>query len=245
MNIKQKVALISGGTTGIGKAMAYKLLEEGYGVCVFSNVAEDRKIFLDDVKGLFGKESLQVLAGDITSDSSVKQVVKEVVKKFKKIDVLINNAGMGYFVSAEDVDLDKYDKMMEVNAIGMARLTKFVIPVFKKQKSGQIINMSSIAAKAVHQKSEFYAASKSAVLEYSEGLRQEVKKYGVKVATICPGNVETKFWDKKEIKRRKKENWHGKMPTRLSPYDIAKVVDFICNQSDICDIQDVAILPFS
>jgi NADP-dependent 3-hydroxy acid dehydrogenase YdfG len=241
----RKIALISGGTTGIGKAMAYKLLEEGYGVCVFSNATEDRKKFEEDAKGLFGKESLLVLAGDITLDSSVKKVVAETAKKFRKIDVLINNAGMGYFTSAEDVDLEKYDRMMEVNAIGMARLTKFVIPVFKKQKSGQIINMSSVAAKAVHQKSEFYAATKSAVLEYSEGLRQEVKKYGVKVATICPGNVETGFWDKREIKRREKENWKGKMPKRLSPDDIARVVDFICSQPEICDIQDVTVVPFS
>jgi NADP-dependent 3-hydroxy acid dehydrogenase YdfG len=105
--------------------------------------------------------------------------------------------------------------------------------------------MSSVAAKVVHQKSEFYAASKSVVLEYSEGLRQEVKKYGVKVATICPGMVETKFWDKKELDRRSRESWHGKMPKRLLPDDIARVVDFICSQSEICDIQDVTVVPFS
>lgn len=241
--MKNKTILISGGTTGIGAATALKFLENSWQVAVFSNTKEHNQEFLKlaKIQGL-GKKLL-VLEGDVTREKDLKKIVMETKKKFKSLDVLFNNAGMGYFTDADKVDVKKFDQMMEVNVIGMAGLTKQVLPIMKKQKSGQIINTASIAGKIGHAKSEFYAASKSAVIQYSEGLRQEIGRFGIKVAVICPGMVATNFWTKKEYNRRKKENWKGKDPIRLSVEDIARVIGFICDQSEHCDIQDVTIMP--
>jgi hypothetical protein len=239
-----KTILISGGTSGIGKATALRMLGEGWNVLVFSNNLKENQEFIKEVKQTFHQEQFLVLRGDVTKEASLKKVVKETMKKFKQIDVLFNNAGMGYFVAADKVNLKKFDLMMEVNVIGMAALTKLVVPILKKQRGGQIINMASVAGKVGHAKSEFYAASKSAVLKYSEGLRQEIANFGIKVATICPGMVATHFWSKKEYERRKKESWHGKDPARLSVEDIARIISFICNETGYCDIQDITVMPF-
>lgn len=243
--MSKETILISGGVTGIGAATALEFLEDGWQVSVFSNVPDHNHQFLKLAKTQGLNKALLVLEGDITKEKDLKKVVLETKKKFKTIDVLFNNAGMGYFTDADKVDVKKFDQMMEVNVIGMADLTKQVLPIMKKQRKGQIINTSSIAGKVGHAKSEFYAASKSAVIQYSEGLRQEVGKWGIKVAVIIPGMVETGFWSAKEIARRKKEVWKGKMPARLSTTDIARLVRFIANQPEVCDIQDITIMPFA
>lgn len=242
--MQNKTILISGGTTGIGAATAVEFLERGWQVSVFSNILEHNEAFLKSAASFGYNKKLLVLAGDITKEKDLKRIVTETRKKFKTIEVLFNNAGVGYFTDADKVDVKRFDKMMEVNVIGMASLIKQVLPIMKKQKHGQIINTASIAGKEGHAKSEFYAASKSAVIRLSEGLRAEVKKFGVKVCVISPGMVETGFWDKKEYNRRKKENWKGKDPVRLSTQDIAKLVVFIAHQSEASDLQDITIMPF-
>jgi len=242
--MKNKTILISGGVTGIGAATAVKFLENGWNVSVFSNVKEHGEEFLKIAKtqGLAGK--LLVLDADITKEKELKKVVAETKKKFKSVDVLFNNAGVGYFEEADKMDMKKFDQMMEVNVIGMASLTKLVLPIMKKQKSGQIINNASVAGKVGHAKSEFYAATKSAVMRYSEGLRAEVSKYGIKVSVIYTSTVKTDFWSKKEYNRRKKANWHGKDPVFLTTQDLANVVEFIISQPDNSVIEDVTIMPF-
>jgi NADP-dependent 3-hydroxy acid dehydrogenase YdfG len=239
-----KTILISGGVTGIGSATALEFLENGWQVAVFSNVKEHNQEFfkLAKTQGLAGK--LLVLEADIIKEKDLKKVVAETAKKFKTIDVLFNNAGMGYFIDADKMDVKKFDQMMEVNVIGMADLTKLVLPKMKKQKFGQIINNSSVAGKVGHAKSEFYAATKSAVMRYSEGLRAEVAKFGIKVSVIYTSTVKTGFWSKKEFARRKKENWHGRDPVFLSTEDLAKTVEFIVNQPDYCTVEDITIMPF-
>lgn len=242
--MQNRTILISGGVTGIGATTALEFLEEGWQVSVFSNVKEHNQEFFKLASSQGLNRRLLVLEGDITKEKDLKKIVAETKKKFKTIDVLFNNAGMGYFIDAENVDVKKFDQMMEVNVIGMASLIKQVLPIMKKQKVGQIINTSSIAGKVGHAKSEFYAASKSAVIQYSEGLRAEVSKFGVKVSVIIPGMVETGFWNKREYNRRKKENWKGKDPVRLSTLDVAKLVLYIANQSEVSDLQEVTIMPF-
>ncbi len=241
---KMKTILISGGVTGIGAATAIRFLEAGWNVAVFSNTAEHNQEFVKAAKaqGLAGK--LLVLLGDITKEKEVKKIVAETKKKFKNIDVLFNNAGLGYFVDADKVNVKKFDEMMEVNVIGMADLTKQVLPIMKKQKSGQIINNASVAGKVGHAKSEFYAATKSAVMRYSEGLRSEVAKFGVKVSVIYTSTVKTGFWSKKEYARRKKESWHGKDPVFLTVQDLAKTVEFIVGQPENSVVEDITIMPF-
>jgi len=242
--MQNKTILISGGVTGIGAATALRFLEEGWQAAVFSNVKEHNQDFLKIAKtqGLAGK--LLVLEADITKEKDLKKVISATKKKFNTIDVLFNNAGIGYFEEADKLDVKKFDRMMEVNVIGMADLTKLVLPIMKKQKRGQIINNSSISGKVGHAKSEFYAATKSAVMRYSEGLRAELEKFGIKVSVIYTSTVKTGFWSKKEFARLKKENWHGKEPVFLSPNDIAAAVRFIVNQPGHSVVEEITIMPF-
>ncbi len=242
--MQNKTILISGGTTGIGAATAVKFLEDGWQVCVFSDRADHNQDFLKLAKAQGLHQRLLILKADITKEKELKKVVAETKKKFKTVDVLFNNAGMGYFTDADKMDVKKFDQMMEINVIGMADLTKLVLPIMKKQKRGQIINNASIAAKIGHAKSEFYAATKSAVMRYSEGLRAEVAKFGIKVSVIYTSTVKTEFWSKKEFARRKKENWHGKEPVFLSPNDIASTVQFIVGQPSNSVVSDITIMPF-
>jgi NADP-dependent 3-hydroxy acid dehydrogenase YdfG len=241
---QNKTILISGGVTGIGAATALRFLEDGWQVAVFSNNSGHNQDFLKLAKarGLAGK--LLVLSADVTKEKDLKKAVSEAKKKFKTIDVLFNNAGIGYFEEADKMDVKKFEQMMEINVVGMADLTKLVLPIMKKQKRGQIINNSSIAGKVGHAKSEFYAATKSAVMRYSEGLRAELAKFGIKVSVIYTSTVKTGFWSKKEFARRKKENWHGKDPVFLSTEDLAKTVAFIVNQPENSVIEDITIMPF-
>lgn len=241
---QNKTILISGGVTGIGAATALKFLEDGWNVSVFSNVAEHNQEFLKLAKSQGLGKNLLVLDADITKEKDLKKVTAETKKKFRTVDVLFNNAGVGYFEEADKLDVKKFEQMMEINVVGMADLTKQVLPIMKKQKAGQIINNASIAGKAGHAKSEFYAATKSAVMRYSEGLRAELEKFGIKVSVIYTSTVKTGFWSKKEFARRKKENWHGKTPVFLSPYDIAMAVQYIVTQPDHSVVQDITIMPF-
>ncbi len=242
--MQNKTILISGGCTGIGAATALKFLSEGWNVLVFSNVKADGQEFMKLAKAREIAGKLLVMNADITKEKELIKVVAETKKKFKTIDVLFNNAGIGYFEDADKMDVKKFDQMMEVNVIGMADLTKLVLPVMKKQKSGQIINNASVAGKVGHAKSEFYAATKSAVMRYSEGLRAEVAKFGIKVSVIYTSTVKTGFWSKKEFARRKKENWHGKDPVFLTVQDLANTVEFVVNQPDNSVIEDITIMPF-
>ncbi|MBI5530712.1 MAG: SDR family oxidoreductase [Candidatus Doudnabacteria bacterium] len=241
---KNKTILISGGVTGIGAATALKFLEDGWNVSVFSNVAEHNQEFIKIAKLQGLSSRLLVLFADMTKEKELKKVVAETKKKFKSLDVLFNNAGVGYFGEADKMDMKQFDQMMEINVIGMASLTKQALPVMKKQKRGQIINNASTAAKVGHAKSEFYAATKSAVMRYSEGLRAEVAKQGIKVSVIYTSTVKTEFWSKKEFARRKKENWGGKEPVFLTAADLGSVVSFIANQPEHSVVEDITIMPF-
>lgn len=242
--MQNKTILISGGVTGIGAATGLSFLEEGWQVAVFSNVKEHNQEFYELARSQGLEKKLLVIEADVTKEKDLKRVAAETKKKFKTIDVLFNNAGIGYFEDADKVDIKKFEQMMEINVVGMADLTKQVLPIMKKQKFGQIINNSSTAGKVGHAKSEFYAATKSAVMRYSEGLRAEVLKFGIKVSVIYTSTVKTGFWSKKEFNRRKKENWHGKNPVFLTTEDIAKTVKFIAMQPDYSVIEDITIMPF-
>ncbi|MCL5775256.1 MAG: SDR family NAD(P)-dependent oxidoreductase [Patescibacteria group bacterium] len=135
--MQNKTILISGGVTGIGAATALEFLEHDWQVSVFSNVKENNEEFLRLAKsqGLAG--GLLVLDADITKEKDLKKVVAETKKKFKTIDVLFNNAGMGYFTEADKVDVKKFDQMMEVNVIGMADLTKQIIPIIRSKSKAR------------------------------------------------------------------------------------------------------------
>jgi len=240
--MKNKTVLISGGTYGIGKGIVFQLLHNGYNVATFSRNKKKVDSFKRELKEARVNQSLVLLA-DVRDEKQIKSVTQRVVKRFSAIDILINNAGVSYFTGVDNVDIKHFNAMLQTNVVGIAVLTKHTVPYMKKQRSGLIINLASISGKHSYALGEFYSATKFGVIGYSEGIRKELKGFGIKVCTVCPGMVKTGFFDKKELARRKKM-LGGEIPTMLEIGDISKTMAFICDQADHCDIQDITIMPF-
>jgi len=238
-----KTALISGGSEGIGKGAVIQLLNDGFNVSTFSRDKSKCTALFNELKKKYPNDKFLVLEADVTDENSMKKVVDQTIKKFKNIDVLFNNAGIGYFADCDKLDLEKFQKMIQVNIIGVALLTKMVVLQMKKQRSGLILNIASISGRVAFANGEFYSATKFAVMGYSEGIRNELKDFGIKVATLCPGMIRTNFFDAKELERRMKI-WKGKMPAMLEVEDINKIISLICNQPKHCDIRDIIVMPF-
>ena len=234
-----KTVIISGGTSGIGKGFVLTLLEEGFNVATFSRSRERCIALRKELEKKY--RNFIVKNADVTDEGDMEKLAEETANKFSSIDILINNAGYGYFVKAEDVDIQKFKDVMETNVIGMGILTKQVIPYMKRKKSGLIINIASISGKMSFHGSGYYSATKHAVMGLSKGLRLDLKDSGIKVCTICPGMIDTQFFSEEEIERRKKL---GRKMDMLHVDDVSRVVKLICTQSEASDIQDITIMPF-
>lgn len=183
----KKVVLITGASSGIGKETALQLIKEGY--VVYG--AARRVNRMDDLVEL-GGHSIEM---DITNEDQVASCVQQIIKEQGKIDVLINNAGYAIYGSVEDVTIEDARRQFEVNLFGLARLTQEVLPFMRKEKSGKIINISSIGGKIYFPLGAWYHATKHALEGWSDCLRIETKQFGIDVVIIEPGAISTEFGD--------------------------------------------------
>lgn len=181
----EKVILITGASSGMGKESAKKLIGEGYRVYTVARRIEQ----MQDLKEL-GGFPIQM---DVTNEADIQQVVDTIVKKEGKIDVLWNNAGFGLYGSVEDVPLDEARREFEVNVFGMAAMTQKVVPYMRAAQSGTIINTSSMGGKMYFPMGAWYHASKHAVEGLSDCLRLELKPFNVHVVVLEPGFIATEF----------------------------------------------------
>jgi NAD(P)-dependent dehydrogenase (short-subunit alcohol dehydrogenase family) len=182
----KKVWFITGCSTGFGRALAQRTLELGYPtVCTARNRAQVEDLVL-------GHESNGLaLELDVTRPEQITAAVQAAVERFGTIDVLVNNAGIGYFGSLEESDLAEVRRMFEINVWGLAQATRTVLPLMRARKSGTIVNISSVAGIAASPALSFYNASKFAVEGLSESLAQEVAPLGIKVLLVEPGPFRT------------------------------------------------------
>jgi len=178
-----KVILITGASSGIGFDSAQTLAKQGHRV-----YAAARRTELMEPLKAYG---VKVIGMDVTDEESMKQGVETVIQAEGRIDVLINNAGYGYFGAIENVPLEEARRQLEVNVFGLARLTQLVLPYMRKQRSGRIINTSSIAGKMVFYMGGWYNVTKYSVEALSDALRMEMKPFGIDVVMIEPGAIKT------------------------------------------------------
>lgn len=181
----QKVVLITGASSGIGKATALKLLQEGF---IVYGAARSVDKMQDIVEA--GGYSLEM---DITNESQIVAGVKKVVDEQGRIDVLFNNAGYGQYGTVEETPLEKARYQFEVNLFGLARITQEVLPHMRAQKSGTIINTSSIGGKIYTPLGAWYHATKHALEGWSDSLRLELQQFNIDVVIIEPGIIGTNF----------------------------------------------------
>lgn len=181
--MKQKVILITGASSGIGYDTAERLAKAGHKV-----YGAARRVERMEPLKAFGVVPLSM---DVTDETSMTAGVEAVVAAEGRIDVLVNNAGYGYFGAIENVSLAEARRQLEVNVFGLARLTQLVLPHMRRQHEGLIVNLSSIAGRMVFYFGGWYHVSKYAVEALSDALRQEVKPFGIRVVLIEPGAIKT------------------------------------------------------
>jgi NAD(P)-dependent dehydrogenase (short-subunit alcohol dehydrogenase family) len=181
-----KVWLITGCSTGFGRELAKLVLQSGYKAGVASRNTNDVKDIVDAYP-----DTAIALKLDVTKEDEIKSAVKLVIEKFGHIDVLVNNAGIGYFGAIEESEEAEVRRMFEINFFGLANMTKEVLPLMRKQRSGNIVNIASIGGLVAFPAVGFYNATKFAVVGYSESLAKETAHLGIKITIIAPSGFRT------------------------------------------------------
>ncbi|MFH6603243.1 SDR family NAD(P)-dependent oxidoreductase [Maribacter algicola] len=236
-----KTALITGATSGIGKATAELFAENGIRL-VLCGRRQDR---LNDLKtDLEVKTKVHLLNFDVRNREDVFERINSLPDDFSKIDILINNAGNAHGLDPiESGSLDDWDAMMDINVKGLLYVSKAVIPQMVKRKSGHIINIGSIAGKEVYPKGNVYCASKYAVDAINQGMRIDLNQYGIRVGAVNPGAVETEFSNVrfKGDDERADMVYNGFEP--LHPEDIADIIHFVVTRPYHVNIADLLVMP--
>ena len=237
--IKDKVVVITGASSGLGEAAARRLAKDGAKL-VLGARRLDRLQFLAKELSL-GPDA--VVQTDVSKYDEVKRLVDDAVKLHGRLDVMINNAGLMPQSLLQRLKIDEWDRMIDVNIKGVLYGIAAALPVMQAQKSGHIINVSSVAGHKVRPGGTIYSATKSAVRVISEGLRQEVKSYNIRTTIISPGAVESELPDSitdpdigAAISKFYKE-------TAISADSFANMVAFAMSQPDDVDINEILFRP--
>ena len=180
-----KTALVTGASSGIGEATARKLAALGYTVYGAARRVERLEKLAD--------HGIRPLAMDVTDEASVASGFKRIITETGRIDVLVNNAGYGFYGAIEDVPLDEARRQFEVNVFGAARLTQLALPHMRAQRSGTVVNITSMGGKIYTPLGGWYHATKFALEALSDCLRLEVKPFGIDVVVIEPGGIATEW----------------------------------------------------
>ena len=175
-----KIAVVTGGTSGIGKETALYLAKNGCTVYELSRRAE-------------GVAGLHPISADVTAETSVRRAVEQIVQEAGRIDILVNNAGFGISGAVEFTDTEEAKRQFDVNFFGMVRMNRAVIAVMRKQGGGRIVNLSSVAAPVPIPFQTYYAASKAAINSYTMALANELRPFGITVSAVMPGDIHTGF----------------------------------------------------
>ena len=236
-----KIALITGATSGIGEATARVFSDHGIDLIICGR----REQRLKSLKAkLSHKVKVHTLTFDVRDKDSVFQIIEDLPAEWKKIDILINNAGNAHgFDPIHEGNLDDWESMIDINVKGLLYVSKAVIPGMVERRSGHIVNIGSIAGKEVYPNGNVYCASKYAVDAINNGMRLDLNRYGIKVSQVNPGLVDTEFSEVrfKGDKQRSKSVYNGMTP--LTGDDIADLILFVVTRPDHVNISDTIIFP--
>jgi 3-oxoacyl-[acyl-carrier protein] reductase len=218
-----KIALITGASAGIGWATALAFAEKG--VCVVVTARREQRLreLCDLIATRDGKAAY--LAGDAADETTAQNCVALAVKLFGRLDILINNAGAGNYKNLVDTSAEEYDALMDSNMKSSFLFTRHAAPVMIEQKRGEILFISSVAGLQGYAGEAVYCASKFAQIGFAQALDGELRKYGIKVGTICPGGVKTEF---AVGKGRTEEG--VKSSYMMEPHEVADTIVFACMQ---------------
>ena len=182
---QQKVVLITGTAYGIGKSTAELLIDKGH-IVYGGDILIEENLYLNDIGGT-------ALVMDVTNQNHIDNAVKRIITEQGRIDVLVNNAGLGVYGAIEDVSMEDIYYQYDVNLFGLARVTKAVLPFMREKERGTIINISSVLGETYGPLAGWYLSTKHALEGWSDTLRLELKKFDIDVVIIQPGAINTNF----------------------------------------------------
>ena len=182
---KQKVVLITGTALGIGKSTAEYLIDKGH-IVYGGDILIEENLYLNDIGGT-------ALEMDVTNQNHIDNAVTQIISEHGRIDVLVNNAGLGVYGAIEDVSMEDIYYQYDVNLFGLARVTKAVLPYMRDKESGLIINISSVLGETYGPLAGWYLSTKHALEGWSDALRVELKKFSIDVVIVQPGAINTNF----------------------------------------------------
>lgn len=240
-----KIALITGATSGIGRATAFLLAENGFSIIITGR----RQQLLNEIKHEIEvkyKQNAIALCFDIRQKEEVEKAIDSIPKEWQSIDVLVNNAGLAAGLNhIQDGVTDDWEQMIDTNIKGLLYITRKVIPFMIEKSKGHIVNIGSIAGTQVYENGNVYCASKHAVHALSQGMRIDLLKHNIKVSEIRPGMAETEF----SLVRFKGDSDAAKKPylglIPLSGNDVADAIHFVVTRPPHVNINDLEITPTS
>lgn len=209
----EKVAIVTGSSSGIGFESALALARQGY--TTFATMRDTSKG--EKIQNIAKDENLNIIVSELDVDKpdSIKSAIAKIIQEKPRIDVLVNNAGYGIFGAVEDVTIDEFKAQFETNFFGIIRLIQEVAPVMRKQSQGFIVNISSVAGRIGFPGTPAYISSKFALEGLSESLRYELDQFGVKVIIIEPGVIKTNFFDAMKIAQGKSDSPYKELTEKV------------------------------
>lgn len=237
--MKKKTILITGATSGIGQATANLFAQRGDRLILCGR----RQERLDELQGVFDCET-HLLNFDVRERAAVFSAIESLPNDWKKIDLLINNAGNAHGLDpVHKANLDDWDAMIDGNVKGLMYVTKAVLPQMVDRKEGQIVNVGSIAGIEVYPNGNVYCASKFAVDAFTQGLRLDLNPYGIRICAVHPGLVETEFSMVrfKGDEERSKKVYNTLTP--LTPEDVANAIAYMVDVPPHVTVADLTLLP--
>jgi len=239
-----KIVLITGATSGIGKAVAYKLAENNFDLIISGRRGNLLDAIEKDIKKLHPEIRIIALSFDVRDRDECERAVKKLPAEWKDIDILINNAGLAAGLSKiQDGNFEHWDRMIDTNVKGLLNITRLISPILIAKNEGHIVNIGSIAGKEVYPNGNVYCATKHAVDALTKGMRIDMLEHNIKVTAINPGMVDTEFsvvrFD--GDKEKAKTVYEGIEP--LLAEDIADAVNYVITRPKHVNINDMIIMP--
>lgn len=232
--MQNKVAIVTGGTRGIGKAIAARLLEEGAKVAI---CGRRQKSVDDAMRDLAPADRVFGMVANVGTLDDVRRFIAAVQQRFGNIHVLINCAGVGIFRSVAEMTPDEWNTMLSTNLTGVYYCCHEVLPIFRQGGGGDIVNISSLAGKNAFAGGAGYNASKFGLNGFSEALMLDHRNEGVRVSTIMPGSVDTDFGSGQAASRESRSDW------KIAPEDIAEIVVSLLRMPVRTTISSVEVRP--